>query len=113
MKRKKSVIGRRRLVVEFLRLVIGVREIVRPYVTEIIIVLGINLLTTDVKIDGRIIKKVGCDVRVTRTDRLEPETIQDITQDWNGDGRILIGDGLDKLRDLRKVRVTGKLHAEE
>ena len=58
-------------------------------------------------------EQVGGYVRVTRVRRFEPQTVDDITQNRNGNRRIVRVDSLDELRGLGKVCVPRKFHAKE
>ena len=75
--------------------------------------LGINFLTTYEKIDSRVVKEVRCDVVITITVSLEPESIDDITQYWNGDGSVTISNSFDKLGSLREICVPCKFCTEK
>jgi hypothetical protein len=52
VKRHECLVRRRGFVIEFLRLVVRISEIIGPDLRVIVVVLRINFLSTDVQIEG-------------------------------------------------------------
>ena len=102
-----------RFVIQFLRLVVRVRQIIWPNFTKIVKVLRINLLSTDKEIDGGVVKKIRGNIVSAVTTRFKPKSVDNITQDWNRYRVVIDRNRLYKFRRLRKVCMSHELRSKE